>query len=94
MPTLDPLNAELWSLWAHVQTQWRAGGMGLIGLDWPAVAQIARWFGVDVRIPRLFTGLQQIEEAYLKTQQQGRSASSPADAATPFDRHPRSPQPS
>ena len=36
-------NAEVWELWIEVQTQWRAGGIGVIGLDYHAVyAEAAR----------------------------------------------------
>ena len=36
-----PENTEAWELWQAVSTQWRAGGMGLIGLDYPAVEMVA-----------------------------------------------------
>lgn len=68
MPGPVPLNADLWLLWLHVQTQWRAGGMGVIGLDWPAVMLMAKWLGYDLRIPRLYRGLQLCEQAVLKAQ--------------------------
>lgn len=68
MPDLDPLNADLWLLWLQVQTQWRAGGMGLVGLDWPAVTAMARWLGYDLRIPRLYRAMQICEASVLRAQ--------------------------
>lgn len=32
-----PINQDVWQVWVSVQTQWRAGGFGLIGLDYVAV---------------------------------------------------------
>ena len=33
-------NTEAMQLWLSVRTQWRAGGMGVIGLDY---AEVRRW---------------------------------------------------
>jgi len=36
-------NQEAWELWGEIQTQWRAGALGIIGLDYNAVyAEAAR----------------------------------------------------
>lgn len=41
-----PGNAEAWTLWDFVSTQWRAGGFGVIGLDYGAVRRMARDLGI------------------------------------------------
>jgi len=41
-------NAEAWGLWCSVNTQWRGGGMGIIGLDYPAVYAEARRMEIEV----------------------------------------------
>lgn len=41
-------NAEAWELWQAVQTQWRASGFGLIGLDYVAVNQEAIRLQIDL----------------------------------------------
>ncbi|WP_054030994.1 DUF1799 domain-containing protein [Desulfatitalea tepidiphila] len=43
---LWPANREALDLWLHVNTQWRAAGFALIGLDYCAVRAIARDLGV------------------------------------------------
>jgi hypothetical protein len=35
-----PENQDAWELWIAIQTQWRVGGMGVVGLDY---AEIRRW---------------------------------------------------
>jgi len=45
-PPLMTGNVEAAQLWAHVQTQWRAGGFGPVGLDYPAVRGEARALGI------------------------------------------------
>ncbi len=43
-----PQNAETWELWLSVNTQWRAGGMGIVGLDYPAVWAMAARLEIEV----------------------------------------------
>jgi len=45
-PQLIPENIEAIELWLAVQTQWRAGGMGVIGLDYAEVRQWAWDMGI------------------------------------------------
>ena len=63
MPAIVPEAAEAWDLWTMVQTQWRASGFGLIGLDYPAVRLVAESVGI------LWTGdlLSQIRAMESKT---------------------------
>jgi len=42
------VNADAWELWQAVQTQWRASGFGLIGLDYPAAFKVAETMGVKM----------------------------------------------
>ncbi len=49
-PELMPQNSEVWLLWQKVNTQWRAGGFSIIGLDYPAVIQIAEIYNIDITI--------------------------------------------
>ncbi len=41
-------NSEAWELWLEVNTQWRAGGMGIVGLDYPAVYREAERLEIEV----------------------------------------------
>lgn len=41
-------NADAWELWLWVNTQWRAGGMGIVGLDYPAVYLVAGQLGIEM----------------------------------------------
>jgi hypothetical protein len=41
-------NAEAWELWLVVHTQWRAGPVGVIGLDYPAIYQEAVLMEIDL----------------------------------------------
>ncbi len=43
-----PENVEVLELWIEVQTQWRAGGMGLIGLDYREVRERADELDIDM----------------------------------------------
>ena len=43
-------NADAWELWLEVQTQWRAGGMGIIGLDYNALYAEAGRLDIDLSI--------------------------------------------
>ena len=41
-------NADAWELWLEVQTQWRGGGVGIIGLDYHAVYREAARIGIEL----------------------------------------------
>lgn len=41
-----PGNQEAWFLWMNAKTQWRAGGLGVVGLDLPAVRMVAGMLGI------------------------------------------------
>lgn len=47
-PELLPENYDVWALWTFCFTQWRAGGFGIIGLDYPAVFRVAEVLGIEV----------------------------------------------
>ena len=62
-----PLNIEAMELWVAVNTQWRGGGMSLLGLDYIAVAQEADWLEID-RSPCLMKKIRKLENHVLKSQ--------------------------
>ena len=64
-PPLMTGNAEAMRLWGRVQTQWRAGGLGLVGLDYPAVRIEARALGIYMS-HGLMRKLQAMEHHYLE----------------------------
>ena len=41
------INLDVWQVWQDVQTQWRAGAMGIIGLDYAEVRQAFDELGID-----------------------------------------------
>jgi hypothetical protein len=43
-------NADAWELWLEVNTQWRGGGMGVIGLDYHAVYAEAARVGIELSV--------------------------------------------
>ena len=45
-PDLLPANEDAWALWLAVRTQWRGGGMGVIGLDYAEV----RWWASELEV--------------------------------------------
>ena len=59
-------NAEAWELWQMVNTQWRAGGMGIIGLDYPAVWTMAKMIEIEMT-PCLMMKIQKLEYAVLES---------------------------
>src|SRR5690554_1446570 len=59
-PKLLPENREAWTLWILANTQWRVSGFSPIGLDYPAVFQIAEIYGIQVT-PALFFKLKSLE---------------------------------
>lgn len=67
-------NAEAMELWLHVQTQWRAGGLGLVGLDYTAVRREARELGLYMS-HGMMRKLQSLEHYCLRMQKPKRSNS-------------------
>lgn len=65
-PELLPLNADIKELWMAAHTQWRTGISGAVGLDYLAVAEVARWLRVELRSPRVWRGLQALERETLR----------------------------
>lgn len=62
-----PENIPVWNLWLLVQTQWRVGGIVLIGLDYAAVFRVAELHGLQMT-PQVFEGLQCLEYDTLEEQ--------------------------
>jgi hypothetical protein len=62
-----PENADAWDLWRAAQTQWRAGGMGVVGLDYAEVRRWARDLGLAMT-PALWGKIWALERATLKAQ--------------------------
>lgn len=60
MAEIWPENEDAWDLWQAVNTQWRASGFGLVGLDYPAVWQTAEILEIEVTKP-LFKKIQALE---------------------------------
>ena len=46
-------NRDAWDLWMPTQTQWRASGFGLVGLDYPVVFDMADRLGIKMNYPML-----------------------------------------
>lgn len=63
-PDLDPINKDAWELWLLSCTQWRAGWT-IIGLDWPAVIEIAKIHGIRIT-PAIFCKIKALESFELK----------------------------
>lgn len=61
-----PENEDAWELWTLAGTQWRVG-FSVVGLDFPAVFQIAELHGIEMT-PNLFQKLKVLEIATLKKQ--------------------------
>jgi hypothetical protein len=60
-----PENADAWELWRAVCTQWRAGGMGIIGLDYGVAMEMADRMGIEWS-PAVMIKIQALERATLK----------------------------
>ena len=60
-----PGNSIVWRLWLLVKTQWRAGGMGAIGLDYPAVKMIAKIYKIKLNI-RIMNKIRLLESKQLE----------------------------
>lgn len=65
-PDLIPENADIAQLWLTAQTQWRVAFGGAVGLDYTAVAECARWLGIELRSPRVWRGMQALEREALR----------------------------
>lgn len=61
---LMPENAEAWNLFFCVQTQWRAGGMGIVGLDYGELRAAARDMDIPLT-PGLWRKIRALEAAEL-----------------------------
>lgn len=48
MPEIMPENTEAMELWDQVNTQWRAGAMGVIGLDYAEVRIRAKELDIEM----------------------------------------------
>jgi len=55
-----PENEDALHLWLAVQTQWRAGGMGVVGLDYSEVRHWAREMGI-ILTPGLWAKIKRLE---------------------------------
>lgn len=49
-----------------MQTQWRTGAIGRTGLDYQGVWITARCLDIELRLPRIWDGLQQLETEALE----------------------------
>ena len=47
-PKIPEEDADTWDLWTAIQTQWRVAFGGLVGLDYPAVFQVAAVMGIEI----------------------------------------------
>ena len=65
MPRLWPENFEAWELWKEIETQWRAGPVGVIGLDYREVRERARELDIDLS-PALWKKIKALEALILK----------------------------
>jgi hypothetical protein len=66
-----PGNISVWRLWNLARTQWRAGAMGVIGLDYPAVQLTATIYGIKLT-PRLMERIRLLEIKQLECWQESR----------------------
>lgn len=60
-----PENVPVWKLWLLANTQWRMGLGVPVGLDYPAVLQIAAIHGIEVT-PAVFSKLRSLELSELE----------------------------
>ena len=66
-PILREENLDAWELWNLAQTQWRASGFGLVGLDYNAMLKMADLAEIPLTIPTLHK-IQALEGAVLESQ--------------------------
>jgi hypothetical protein len=59
-------NSEAWELWLTVQTQWRAGGFGILGLDYGCLMKMAGLLRIGLT-PALLKKIQALEASTLKS---------------------------
>lgn len=64
-PRLWAENETALRVWDEIQTQWRATGFGVVGMDWPAAFVIARVLHVPMT-DRLFKKLRALERLELE----------------------------
>lgn len=62
-PQIWPENEDAVSLWCEVgNTCWRTGMLGeRLGLDYMQVNQVAQWYEIDLRTPRIRNGIKFLE---------------------------------
>ncbi|WP_369688322.1 DUF1799 domain-containing protein [Desulfatitalea tepidiphila] len=89
-PALLPENQDALELWLAVQTQWRAGPMGVIGLDYNVLYQEAIRLGIDLS-PGVMKKIRTLEAATLEkvygSHTKGRAGTSTSTQVTPGERH-------
>jgi hypothetical protein len=56
---------DAWELWNAAGTQWRVSAFAVIGLDYPAVFQLAEIYGITI-IPALHQKIQVLERCTLE----------------------------
>jgi hypothetical protein len=64
-PELMVENADAWSLWLGVKTQWRVGMCGAVGLDYTAISFVAKALDIKV-IPALLHKIRGLETYMLQ----------------------------
>lgn len=68
-PMLMEENGDVWQIWQAARTQWRVGMDRLVGLDYPAVFQLAAILDIEIT-PCLLKKLDALETYTLKCQQE------------------------
>lgn len=67
-PERGQAEEEFLEVWAYANTQWRVGGMGAVGLDYPAIFRVAEM--LDCEVDEIFLRrLKAIERAELNNLQ-------------------------
>lgn len=64
-PSILPENFDAWRLWQNVNTQWRASAFQVVGLDYPAMFQVAEVLYIDMS-PDLFGKIRELERYELE----------------------------
>ena len=72
-PKLWAENMPVLRFWPNVCTQWRAGGFSVVGMDWPAVLQVADFLGVQLT-RHDFAKLRHIESMELQRLSKGKDS--------------------
>lgn len=68
MPDLMPENIDAMELWDDVNTQWRAGGMGIVGLDYGELRRRAKELDIDLS-PGMWRKIKMLERKVLEGKQ-------------------------